>query len=192
MAATSVSRDWAAIYAALLTRPKYRRLSFELRGCLLHVWLLAGSTTPEATWARDELREILELDGAPDGALVALIAAGWLDEDGSTVTVHDWDEWQVAASRSIKNAWEAGRLRRWRRDHPAPPRTPPERRGQDKTGPGTTYVQVRTDGEPGGLADAPGVNCARCGQPTHGTRTIVVDRRGTAVHEACSPSEVRA
>lgn len=112
-----MSRDWAAIYTAMLGKPKYRRLSLTARAALFHVWLLAGAQEPEATWPRrEELADVLELDGFPPEALEELVARRWIDVDtDGRLVVHDWDEWQLAASESSRRAYERDRKQDWRR-----------------------------------------------------------------------------
>jgi hypothetical protein len=112
-----MSREWLAVYAGILNKPKYRRLSPAGRGALLHLWTLASTQSPEATWdSRDELLDAFELEGFEAGSVDELIALRWLDiEPDGSFAVHDWDEWQMGASRAIRNAWEAKRLKTWRR-----------------------------------------------------------------------------
>ena len=112
-----MSRDWLAVYTGILGRPKYRRLSIPARAALFHVWLLAGAQAPEATWAnREELADVLELDGYPADVIDELLLRRWLDEDpGGRILVHDWDHWQLAAAQAIQRAYEADRKGKWRR-----------------------------------------------------------------------------
>lgn len=124
-----MSRDWLAVYAAMLHKPKYRRLSPAAKGALLHVLMLATTTTPEATWtSRDELAELLVLDGFDAAVLDELATRGWLEDlPGGAVGLHGWDEWQLASTNAIGHAYEASRLRDWRRKKKASdplPRTP--------------------------------------------------------------------
>lgn len=120
-------REWAAIYVAILRKPKYRRLSPAGRGALLHLWVNAGGRSPEACWPdRAALLEDFELDGFDASHIDELIALRWLDvEPNGSHVVHDWDEWQMAASLSVRREWEAARKREWRRTKratsPAPP-----------------------------------------------------------------------
>lgn len=126
-----MSRDWLAAYCRILGQPKYRRLSIPARAGLFHVWLLAGAQTPEATWpSRDALADALDLDGYPLDVLDDLIARQWLDVDGTgRVVVHDWDDWQLAATRAARIEYERDRKRDWRRrnrvDAAAPPSPAP-------------------------------------------------------------------
>ena len=137
------------------------------RGGLLHVWLLATTTTPEATFASVVyLGDVLELDGLDRGLADRLVTMGWLDVDASgRVLVHDWDDHQYAASKAIVQAWERDRLRGWRRrrreadDRTDDGRTekPPKPPVDDMTGQDITrhdmtrfrtpYVHVRTPNE---------------------------------------------
>jgi hypothetical protein len=112
-----MSRDWLAAYCGILGKPKYRRLTIPARAGLFHVWLLAGGQTPEATWPnRDELADALDLDGYPLDVLDELITRSWLDVDATgRIVVHDWDDWQLAASRAVRREYEADRKREWRR-----------------------------------------------------------------------------
>ena len=144
-----MSRDWLAAYCGILGKPKYRRLTIPARAGLFHVWLLAGQQTPEATWPdRDALADALDLDGYPVDVLDELVTRHWLDVDeAGRVVVHDWDDWQLAASRAARAEYERDRKRAWRRNRrdedadPAPlspaPLSPDSDRTdtqQDKTG----------------------------------------------------------
>lgn len=131
-----MSREWLAVYTAMATKPKYRRLSPIGRGALLHTLILAGFQQPEATWRDpDELRESLELDGFPRGALDELVALGWLEHEDGVLTVHDWDAHQLAATKEAQRSWEAARKRDWRRTKRpnAPSPAPPTPTRQDTT-----------------------------------------------------------
>ena len=112
-----MSRDWLAVYVGILHRAKYRKLSLESRAGLLHVWCHAGTQTTEATWPdRRALQELLELDGYPPSVVDELIERTWLDVDeGGRILVHDWDQWQQAATKAAQDAYEADRKRDWRR-----------------------------------------------------------------------------
>lgn len=110
-----MSREWAAVYCAMLTKPKYKRLSPMGRGALLHVFLLAGMQRPEAAWDPEELRETLILDGFPDGVYGELLGLGWLDLEDGMALLHDWDDHQYAATVEVKRTWEAARKREWRK-----------------------------------------------------------------------------
>ena len=129
-----MTREWSAVYAAMLTKPRYRRLSPMGRGGLLHVILLAGFQSPEATWTEpDELRDALRLDGFADGVADELIGLDWLVvEDDGALVIRDWDKHQLAASAAIGRAWEARSKREWRRKRTPSP-TPPTPTEQDKT-----------------------------------------------------------
>jgi hypothetical protein len=125
-----MSREWLAVYTAMVTKPKYRRLSPIGRGALLHVLILAGFQTPEATWNPDELREALILDGFPDGALNELLGLGWLEHEDGALVIHDWDQHQWAATLAARRTWEAARKREWRHRKASPspaPLTPTEK-----------------------------------------------------------------
>ena len=112
-----MSRDWLAVYVHAQDKAKFRRLSPRGRGALLTVWLLAGTESPEAQWrSRDELEELLILEGFDCDDLAELVDERWLDiEPDGTVLVHDWDEHQLAATKAIGQAFEAARKREWRR-----------------------------------------------------------------------------
>jgi hypothetical protein len=145
-----MSRDWFAGYVNMVRLPKYRHLSRAGRGALLHVWLLASMQAPEACWqSLAALSEMFVLDGFETSDLDELIALHWVDvEEDGAVVVHDWDEWQIAASRAIKNDWEARRLRQWRRSAKPSPAPSPDRTRHNKTGDRTPYRHVRTvDGD---------------------------------------------
>lgn len=127
-----MSRDWLAIYSAIVTKPKYRNLSPVGRGALLHTLVLAGYQDPEATWDDpEELREALRLDGFPAGALDELIGLRWLDLEDGVLSVHGWDKHQLAASAAIGRAWEAASKKRWRRQKKSEEAT--DKTGQDIT-----------------------------------------------------------
>lgn len=125
-----MTREWLAIYTAMVTKPKYRRLSPIGRGALLHTFILAGFQSPEATWSDpDELRESLMLDGFPEGAMDELIGLGWLEQDDGALVIHDWDQHQWAATITARRTWEAARKKEWRHRKAAPspaPLTPTE------------------------------------------------------------------
>jgi hypothetical protein len=113
-----MSRDWHAVYAAVLDTPKYRLLSIDGKAALAHVWMSAGRRSPEATWpSTDALAEALDLDGFPGAVVVAeLVQRRWLDCDRQgRVLVHDWDAHQMAATASVKRTYEADRKAEWRR-----------------------------------------------------------------------------
>ena len=135
--------QWFAVYCVIVAKPKYRRLSPSGKGALLQMWALAAMQTPEAAWrSRGELLDALELDGFTDEDLESLIRLGWLDiEPDGTALVHDWDQWQIAASDAARRLWEASRKRSWRRQRrasSAPPPAPSSPQllitGEDKTG----------------------------------------------------------
>lgn len=134
-----MSREWLAVYTAMVTKPKYRRLSPMGRGGLLHVLILAAYQTPEATWDdSDELRESLILEGFPPRVYDELVGLGWLERlpDGA-MAVHDWDAHQLAATREAQRAWERRRKQEWRRTKkspaPAPSPAPLTPTGHDTT-----------------------------------------------------------
>jgi hypothetical protein len=147
----SARRDWYAVQCRLIRLPKFRRLSDAAQLALFYVWALAADADPEATWpSLETLAEALALHGRDPVPLDELAARGWIDalEDGR-VAVHDWDQWQFAASHEIKKAWEANRVRTWRaakRDavSPTPPLQDSHSTTQDITGVRTPYVGVRT------------------------------------------------
>lgn len=185
-----VSRDWIAAYASTLRKPKYRRLSIPAKAGLFHIWLLAGGQEPEATWPnRTELEEMLVLDGWGDatdrqvfgsaqGVVDDLLASGWLDlDDEGRVLVHDWDQWQLAATGAARRAFERDRKRDWRRrkeEAEARPGLPPAPPSTDITA--TQHVQHNTDvpKRPGRVRDkrpAPPQEgaCRTCGEFVHDT-----------------------
>ena len=190
---SSMSRDWAAIYTAMLVKPKYRRLSLPARAGLFHTWLMAGSQHPEATWRnRDELAEMLELDGFPPDVLEELLARRWLDtDDAGRVVIHNWDQWQLAASDASRRVYERDRKQEWRRKRrhdaeeadPLSPAPLSPVQEQDSTG----TQQDRTEQESPTVPDAPGhvpkarsvdlSSCPRCGdRPLIDSDTINVTR----------------
>ena len=113
-----MSRDWLGIYARLLRLPKFRRLSDAAQLGLFYVWMLAGDADPEATWASlSELDELLVLCGRPDSPLEELVSGHWLDiDEDDAVSVHDWDQWQVAVTKDVERAYEARNKRKWRKE----------------------------------------------------------------------------
>lgn len=117
-----MSRDWHAVYAAVLGKSKYRRLTIPARAALFHVWMLAGGQEPEATWqTRAELADVLDLDGYPLGVLDELIERRWVDvDDRGRLTVHDWDDHQLAATSAARRAYERDRKTDWRRQRDRP------------------------------------------------------------------------
>ena len=149
-----MTRNYVAVDAALPHRPKFRRLSIPGRAALLTVWCDAVTRTPEAMWReRDELAEVLEVDGFGPDVLDELLARGWLDElpDGA-LGVHNWDLHQVAYSKDVTRAYEAARKLDWRnRRAPSPPAPPLPREGEVRLG------KVRGVPEsPGHVPDRPG------------------------------------
>ncbi|MGO9178261.1 MAG: hypothetical protein ACLQBX_00500 [Candidatus Limnocylindrales bacterium] len=148
-------RDWFAVYARLVHQPKFRRLSESAQLTLCpYLWALAADQSPEALWPSVEaLRDLLDFHGRPASDLDELLAARWLDlEPDGSVSVHDWDEHQWAASKEIKKVWEARRLRDWRRSKATPPAVSPsslepspsisqDRIGEDRD----TYAYVREE-----------------------------------------------
>ena len=152
-------RDWFVVQCRLIRLPKFRRLSDAAQLALVYVWALAADETPEATWeSRPALAEALELHGRDPVTLDELTSRGWLDTlENGRVAVHDWDDHQYAASREIKNAWEADRLRTWRAAKSAKPPTPPDSTTQHSTGVRTSYGDVRTPGANGSEEPSDGV-----------------------------------
>lgn len=203
-----MSREWLALYCGILNKPKYRLLSPAGRGALLHLWALAGAQSPEATWdSRDELLDVFELDGFEAGNVDELIALRWLDlEPDGTLTVHDWDVHQLAASKAIQTAYEAARKRTWRRTKVAPlPPTPsnPDRTGHDTTGqyigpgrvpdtsrtsPDEPDVSLEDDDDQASEAYARTV-CRRCGGPE--TDDNPLRRGGIGLYHRFSPCPAR-
>jgi hypothetical protein len=172
-----MSREYFCGFTAILNKPKYRRLSPAGRGALLHLWALAGAQDPEATWnSRDDLLDAFELEGFEAGSVDELIALRWIDiEPDGTLAVHDWDDWQLAASLAIQRSWEASRKRKWRRRKSPPlppaPLSPEKIRGEERrTVPDTSghvpdTSRTSRDGDDvsyEAYAKGP-VNCGRCG-----------------------------
>lgn len=207
-----MSRDWLAAYTGILGKPKYRRLTIFGRAALFHVWLLAGGQTPEATWSsRADLADLLDLDGYPPDCIQELIDRQWLDVDpDGRVLVHDWDDWQLAATRAARTAYERDRKQEWRRRHkeeivaPLPPRplspditvtqqvhdttTQESQSVRDTSGTrkgrGTTPVQPlkRTNGRTSDTCPACG-DLVKAGEPN-----VATDRHGQPWHRACPSS----
>jgi hypothetical protein len=163
----NTTRQWAALYSGMLRHPKYRRLSAPGRAGLLHLLLLAGTVSPEATWRIDELVEILELDGFSEGGALSVSAhdvldelerLGWLDrDDPETLTIHNWDKWQFACSREVAAAWEASRKREWRLKTKANEATA---RAQDNKGQDNKRHNT-SPGSPGSVRDVSGTSPGR-------------------------------
>lgn len=134
-----MTRTYLALYAAIIRRPKYRRLSIPARAALLTLWCDGATRTPEAVWPnRAELADVLDLDGYGPDVLAELEAAGWIDTlpDGRPA-VHDWDEHQRAYDENTTRAYEAARKADWRNRaaKPSPPTPPlPEKVGEKSTG----------------------------------------------------------
>jgi hypothetical protein len=209
-----MSRDWCAIYSAMLGKPKYRRLSVPARAALFHVWLLSGGQTPEATWTnRDELAEVLELDGFPPDVLEELVTRHWLDVDpAGRLLVHDWDDHQLAATVAARQAYERDRKQDWRRRHrvddaPLPP--DPSLPVPDITLQGTQ--QDRTVQESRPVPERPGhvrdthdpkagrtngrdpLTCPPCGDLLEDTDPNVArDRHGQLWHRECPTAQASA
>ena len=144
-------RVWYAVQCRLVRLPKFRALSDPAQLALIYLWALAGDTETEATWpSRDALADELRLHGRDPETIVELLERRWLDDLGDgRFAIHDWDQWQYAASKAIKSAWEANRVRTWRLTHKTPPAPPSQdRTGQDITTVRTPYDGVRTEGEP--------------------------------------------
>lgn len=213
-----MSRDWIAAYTAMLGKPKYRRTSPVAKGALLHVWLLAGQQAPEATWPhRGELAEILELDGFPPDVLDELLDRRWLDVDpAGRILVHDWDDHQLAATRAIGHAYEADRLRAWRRKKkadgpddpdavspPVPPSSVPNTTGlhditsQDSnrsTYPVRTRTYAPPPAEPQPTNGRDLTTCPSCGDgPLEDTDVnVAVERDRQRWHRECPTAEASA
>jgi len=178
-----MSRDWFAVQGRLVRSPKFRRLPEQAQLSLLYVWALAGDETPEATWPSEQgLADVLELAGRPRGDVQVLLEAHWLDRDErGRVLVHDWDDHQLAATAAIKRAFEADRLRTWRRKKrgesgpsPAPPSVGENKRPDNGS---NANVRVRTQE----------LTCPACGDllDERDRNLVVVDRHGALAHRSC-------
>ena len=114
-----MNRDFLVVYTNLRDKPNYRRMSPAGRGCLLHVWMLGSDLGPdraEGCWPnRDELLDVLELDGFLASHLDELFRYHWLVEEDGAVVVRDWDKYQYAAHASIRRMYETQRKRAWRK-----------------------------------------------------------------------------
>lgn len=207
-----MSRDWIGVYSRIVRLPKFRKLPDAAQLTLVYTWLLAGDTEPEATWpSLETLGDVLVLTGRSADALVELVERRWLDvaEDGS-VSVHDWDAHQYAATKAGKARWELHYMRKWRlakkeaaaeaapdlrngrvdpvvaegafaRDEPDP--TVHQRIGQDLTGPDSLILT--------GVNNAsPRVNnkstCPGCGDllDDH-DENVTMHSKGQLWHRAC-------
>lgn len=189
-----MSRDWLAVYTGILGKPKYRRLSVPARAALFHIWMLAGSQSPEATWrSESELAELLELDGYSSDVLEELFDREWLDvDDDKRVLVHDWDHHQLAATHAARVAYERDRKRDWRRrskDHEAPSPLPPA----PPTSTGSAQLQ-RTEHHSTGVPESPGqVRDTIRPQPLRATSEEWCDAcKSASVHYPGCPSYSRA
>jgi hypothetical protein len=144
-----MSRDWLAVYPSLRDKPNYRRMTPAGRGCLLHVWMLGSSLGPdraEATWPnREELLDVLELDGFLASHLDELFRYHWLVEEDGAVVIRDWDKYQWAASQAIARAFEAERLRKWRKHRSAEKEGSQTLQEKETTRHYITDVRTRTD-----------------------------------------------
>jgi hypothetical protein len=191
-----VSRDWFAVYSRLLRLPKFRRLSHDAQLGLFYVWALAGDETPEATWPTiDHLAVLLEFYGHARSVGEELASGGFLDvNDFGNVSVHDWDDHQLAATVSARRKWEAVYMRKWRRERkasateqaPLPAPSPEQSNtGQiDRTEPPTPRPRVSN----GAREDPPErTTCPGCGDlVVDGEANVaVVDRRGWLGHLQC-------
>jgi hypothetical protein len=88
-------REYVRLWSDLASHPKWGRLSLVLRGAWASLLAYAGSrndptfTVERAVWllARDG-------DDEAEAHVVALVEARWLDREGDTVSLHDWDDHQ--------------------------------------------------------------------------------------------------
>jgi hypothetical protein len=144
------------------------------------------------------------LDGYDRDVVAELVLREWLDVSEDAVWVHDWDDWQLAATHSSRRAYEAARKRDWRRSKsgtPSSPRTPSptghdryttEQGSVDMSGtrPGRQEGHAgRTNGdafsEGGG-----GAYCVDCGGRSDGVTGLVikyVDGQYGVYHTKCGP-----
>jgi hypothetical protein len=195
-----MSRDWFAVYSRILRLPKFRRLSHNAQLSLFYVWALAGDETPEARWlSLDHLAVLLEFYGHERSVADELASGGFLDlNDAGNVSVHDWDDHQLAATVSARRAWEAAYMRKWRREAraskseqappPAPPPQPSKTTQTDRTEPPRRRPRVNyaTKAEPPERTTCPGCgDLVVDGEPN----VAVVDRRGWLGHLDC-PEQV--
>ena len=161
-----MSRDYFAVFVRLFRVPKFKRLTPSAQLTLFHLWGLAADEVPEATWRDiDALREVVEVNGRPSDDVDTLLAAGWLDLlDDGTVGVHDWDDHQQAASKSIRDDFEAHRKREWRRKNKSrSPQTPREEtrerreeKSPDVSGRVRTQAPASASGAPGRVSPPAG------------------------------------
>lgn len=198
-----VSRDWLACYVSTLGKTKYRRLSIPARAALFHVWLLSGGQTPEATFDRGELTDVLALDGWDPAAdvIAELVERGWLEvDDRQRVLVHDWDVHQLAATESARRAYERDRKAEWRRPKSAKPDPlPPAPPSPDITGSSqTTATSQRPEmsgtrpGQPAAKVrnDFDESSCPGCGDMLHpGDENVLAGPRGQLWHRTCPPNQ---
>ena len=205
----SARRDWFAVYCRLVRLSKFRRLSDDAQLALFYVWAIAGDETPEATWrTADDLALALQLHGRNPvtigDTIEELRRAGWLDalEDGS-VTAHDWDDWQIAATTEARRVWEARYMRDWRRRKreereaattPSPLDSSPPSTGHHNTGQYRGEQPVNNTWTTGNAGrDEPGRNgadrttCPRCGDllDDKDPNVVVADRGHQLWHRAC-------
>jgi hypothetical protein len=144
-----MSRTYSAIHHGCLTKPKFRRLSPSGRGALLTTWLLAGLCEPVAIWStRRELLEALELDGFTEADLIELETLRWLDATPcGGLAVHDWPDWQKAATKAGWQDYEAARKKAAyvAAKPPSPAPLPPK--GEENKGIGKVGGDLRSSPE---------------------------------------------
>lgn len=90
----------------------------EAIGVLIGLWLWGmDNATPEGMLRgcdRDDLCEVIttgmDRRYEPERVIQALIEKGWVDTDGSSFLIHDWEEWRKHYNKFVKDA-DANRRR---------------------------------------------------------------------------------
>lgn len=117
---------WIESHTSMSRHPKTRRLARTL-GCntaqaighLHALWHWAmdyyqGGCLTDDTVARGDIADGALWDGDADQFVQALIACGWLDSDGQTLTIHDWQDY---AGRYLHLREQNAERQRRRRDN---------------------------------------------------------------------------
>ena len=87
---------------------------------LLLLWCWAAQNRPEGTLANisaEDVEIIAGWDGEKGALLAALTDLRWLDEEGGTYSLHDWNDWNAWVAASVTRGDKA-RLSRMARSYP--------------------------------------------------------------------------
>jgi len=104
---------------AVPEHPKFARLKkslgiskFEALGLLEALWHFTGKFAPRGNvgkFSNEEIESWLEWNGEPGTAVMALIAAGWLDENPQfRLAVHDWKDHADATTKKYMGRTREG------------------------------------------------------------------------------------